>query len=221
VNAKIIFATVWIAILAGALPAPAQVIGDWVVDVTSQNAYSAVTVNDSGHGFGQFCDLNEGNCYWLIETSSSCAVGTTSPVLGNSDGTAVNLELLCIGQLEGGNSAYVFTNFDQVDELVRHSDRVGFALPLGDDEFRMEKYNVRGTVDALTVMLAATNKRLKSIPNNNRRNRVFSAIPRNNIANTSPVLSIRHARSEFGATVGGSVVSSSFVADERFASVSG
>src|SRR5262245_25283702 len=104
-NAKTIFGTVLIAILAGALPAPAQVIGDWLVDVNSENAYSMVTVNDSGHGFGEFCDVNEGNCYWLIEMSSSCDEGTTSAVLANSDGTAVNLELLCIGRLEGGNSA--------------------------------------------------------------------------------------------------------------------
>jgi hypothetical protein len=164
VNAKTIFGTVLITILAGALPAPAQAIGDWVVDVTSQNAYSAVTVNDSGHGFGLFCDLNEGNCYWLIEMSSSCDVGTTSPVLANSDGTAVTLELLCIGPLEGGASAYVFTDFDQVDTFVRHSDRVGFAVPSASDEFRLEKYNLRGTVDALAVMMAATGERLKSIP---------------------------------------------------------
>jgi hypothetical protein len=173
VNAKITFGTVLIAILVGALPAPAQVIGDWVVDVESPNAYSAVTVNDSGHGFGEFCDLNEGNCYWLIEMSSSCDEGATSPILGNSDGTAVNLELLCIGRLEGGNSAYVFTDFDQVDKLVRHSDRVGFAMPSGTDEFRMEKYNLRGTVEALAVMSAATNTRFKSVPNNNRHNRLF------------------------------------------------
>jgi hypothetical protein len=175
-NAKTIFGTVLMTILAGALPAPAQVIGDWVVDVESQNAYSAVTVNDSGHGFGEICDLNEGNCYWLIEMSSSCDEGTTSPVLGNSDGTAVNLELLCIGRLEGGSSAYAFTDFDQVDKLVRHSDRVSFAVPSGSDEFRMVKYNLRGTVDALAVMLAATNTRLKSVPNNSRHNRVFSSI---------------------------------------------
>jgi hypothetical protein len=186
VNAKTIFGTVLITILAGALPAPAQVIGDWVVDVESQNAYSAVTVNDSGHGFGVFCDLNEGTCYWLIEMSSSCDEGTTYPVLGNSDGTAVNLELLCIGRLEGGSSAYAFKDFDQVEKLVRHSDRVGFAVPLGGDEFRMEKYNLRGTVDALALMLAATNKSLKSVPNNNRRNPVFSVILRNNTGNTSP-----------------------------------
>jgi hypothetical protein len=175
-NAKTILGTVLITILAGALPAHAQVIGDWVVDVESQNAYSAVTFNDSGHAFGAFCDLSKGSCYWLIEMSSSCDEGTTSPVLGNSDGTAVNLELVCIGRLEGGSSAYAFTDFDQVDKLVRHSDRVGFAMPLGGDEFRMEKYNLRGTVDALAVMLAAATERLKSVPTNNRDNRVFSLI---------------------------------------------
>ena len=175
-NAKTIFGTVLITILAGALPARAQVIGDWVVDVKSQNAYSAVTVNDSGHTFGEFCDLDEGNCYWLIEMSSSCDEGTTSAVLGNSDGAAVNLELLCVGRLEGGSYAYAFRDFDRVDKLVRHSDRVAFAVPLGGDEFRMVKYSLRGTVDALAVMLAATNKRLKSVPNKSAHNLVFSLI---------------------------------------------
>jgi hypothetical protein len=168
-NAKTIFGTVLIAIFAGALPAPAQVIGDWVVDVKSQNAYSAFTVNDSGHTFGEFCDLDEGNCQWLVEMSSSCDEGSRLPVLGSSDGAAVNLELLCMGRLEGGSYAYAFTDFDQVDKLVRHSDHVGFAVPFGSDEFRTVKYSLRGTVDALAVMLAATNERLKSVPNKSRR----------------------------------------------------
>jgi len=177
-NAKTTLGAVLITILAGAITAPAQVIGDWVVDVKSPNAYSVVTVNDRGHAFGEFCDLNEGNCYWLIEMSSSCDEGTTSPVLGNSDGAAVNLELVCMGRLEGGSYAYAFTDYDQVDELVRHSDRIGFAVPLGGDEFRMVKYNLRGTADALSVMLAATGQRLKLVPpnTNSEHNRVFSLV---------------------------------------------
>ena len=169
-NAKTIFGTVLITIFARALPAPAQVIGDWVVDVKSENVYSAVTVNESGHTFGEYCDLDEGNCYWLIEMSSSCDEGTMSPVLGNANGEAVNLEVLCMGRLEGGSYAYAFTDFDEVDDLVRHSDQVGFAMPVGSDEFTLVKYNLRGMVHALEVMLAATSEHLKSVPGISRRN---------------------------------------------------
>ena len=172
-NTKTIFGTVLITVLAAALPAPAQAIGDWFVNIESQTAYSAITVNESGHTFGEFCDLGEGDCSWLIEMSSSCHEGAKSPVLANSDGLPVYLEVLCIGRLEGGSSyAYAFTDFDQVDKLVRHSDRVAFAVPSEGEEFQIVKYNLRGTVDALSVMLAATNKRLKSVPSNSRHNRV-------------------------------------------------
>jgi hypothetical protein len=170
VNAKTIFGAVLMIILARAVPAPAQTIGDWVVDVNSKDVYSAVTVNESGHTFGEYCNLDEGNCYWLIETSSSCEEGATSPVLGNSNGEAVNLELVCMGRLEGGTYAYAFTDFAEVDDLVRHSDRVGFAMPVGNDEFSLVKYNLRGMVDALEVLLAATSDRLKSAPHNGRHN---------------------------------------------------
>jgi hypothetical protein len=173
-KAKITLGTFLITVLATALPAHAQVIGDWVVDVKSPSAYSAVTMNDSGHTFGEFCDLEEGNCYWLIEMSSSCEEGAMSPVLANSDGSAVNLELLCMGRLEGGNYAYAFTDFDEVDRLVRHSEKLGFAVPIAGDQFTMVKYNLRGTADALSIMRAATDKRFKSVPSyrRNPRNRV-------------------------------------------------
>jgi hypothetical protein len=172
-KAKTILGTVVITVLAAALPARAQVIGDWVVDTKSQSAYSAVTVNDSGHTFGEFCDLEEGNCLWLIEMSSSCDEGAKTPVVANSDGSAANLELLCMGRLDGGNYAYAFTDFDRVDNLVRHSNRIGFAIPLGGDDFQMIKYDVHGAAAALSTMLAATNKdSKKSPPSKIRHNRV-------------------------------------------------
>jgi hypothetical protein len=104
--------------------------------------------------------------------SSSCDEDATTPVLANSDGFAANLKLLCMGRLDGGNYAYAFTDFDQVDELVRNSDSIGFAVPLGGDEFKMVKFNVRGASAALSAMLAATNKRVKPPSSQTLRNRV-------------------------------------------------
>ena len=170
---KIILGAFLLLAFGGVGIAQAQVFDDWIVDVNDPTFYSAVTVNDSGHQFGQVCIFNgDSSCYWVIDMSTTCKKGDKYPVLANADSAAVYLEMICTGPIKGGGSGYAFTNFDQVDKLVRESKRVGFAVPLQDDEFVVVRWNLRGAGTALSAMQEAAEKRLKSVPQNTRDKRL-------------------------------------------------
>jgi len=67
---------------------------------------------------------------------------------------------------------YAFTNFDQVDKIIQQSSRVGFAIPMQDDEFRVVRFNVRGATRAISAMSEAAAKRSKAVPRNTRDKRL-------------------------------------------------
>jgi hypothetical protein len=147
----------------GILQAAAQSYGDWFVETSKATYFYAVSVNDSGNVLGQFCFPGDGSCIWLIGMKPSCKSGARYPVLANSDAGAVHLEVLCDGQLESGLYRYAFTSFDNVDNMVRQSSRVGFAIPLEEDQFRVVRFNTRGGAAALSAMRSAAERRTKPV----------------------------------------------------------
>jgi len=152
------------AFFSSAALSQAQTFGDWAVDKsTSATTLAALTVNDSGDVFGQFCFLGEGSCVWIIALTTGCKEGTKAPVVVNSDAGAVQLEITCGGQLPPGayGYGYVFTNFDQVDNLVKAATRVGFAIPLEADQFGVVRFSLRGASAAISAMRAAGERRIK------------------------------------------------------------
>jgi hypothetical protein len=140
-----------------------QTFGDWKVDLSDPSIYAAVTVNDSNHEFGQYCFFDkESSCDWFFATDTSCKDGSKYAVLANADGQALYLEVLCLGEINGGY-AYAFTDFDKVDKLIRASKQVGFAVPLQGDEFAVVRWNLNGATNALSAMRTAAERRSKSI----------------------------------------------------------
>ena len=167
--------TVFLAVLfmvVGAGLAHGQDYGDWTVDLKNPSGYSVTTVNDSGRALGQYCFFENESCYWLIELDSHCEEDHKYPVLANGDTGAASLELICYGRLDDGGYGYAFTNFDQVDKIIQQSSRVGFAIPMQDDEFRVVRFNVRGATRAISAMSEAAAKRSKAVPRNTRDKRL-------------------------------------------------
>src|SRR5262245_41820124 len=162
---SLLSASMFLAILAGAPVIQAQTMGAWYVETKTSDDSSpmyALTVNDSGNAFGQFCYAADGKCYWLIGLKTTCNPGDKYPVLANSDAGSAQLEVLCMGPLSGGNlHRYAFTDFDQIDGLVRESARVGFALPLQKDEFRVVRFNLHGAAAALSAMRSAAERQVR------------------------------------------------------------
>jgi len=171
-NTRTILYAFLLAVLAGGNFASAEDVGDWIVDVHDPDVLSMATVNDSDHVFGQFCSLDDGSCLWLIHLGIACKKGDTYPVLANWDTGAVYLEVSCNGQLKEGGYVYAFTNFDQVDKLVRQSKRVSFAFPMQEDEFQVVRFNLRGATTALSAMQEAAGKHSTPAPRSTRDQRL-------------------------------------------------
>lgn len=152
------------------VPALSAQFGSWDVDVTpdgSEEILYAGTTNDSGAILGQFCVPSTDSCVWLIAMTTSCDEGHTYPVLANSDAGAAQLLVLCNAKLENGLYRYVFTDFDAVDNIVRKGSRVGFAAPLQSDQFKVVRFRLNGSIEALTLLNATSEratKKQKAVP---------------------------------------------------------
>jgi len=73
-------------------------------------------------------------------------------VLANSDIGAMPLGVYCDDKLHDGASRYVFTDFDRLTNIVTRGMRVGFALPLQSDHFRVVRFDLRGSRRAVSEM---------------------------------------------------------------------
>jgi len=137
----------------------AQSFGTWTTGVTdSGEMLYAATVNDSGNLLGQYCSSSTGNCIWLLGMSTACKEGDQYPVLANSDAGAAHIMVYCSAKLDNGLYRYVFTEFDSINHIVTKGLRVGFAIPLQADQFRVVRFDLGGSNRALALMLEAAQK---------------------------------------------------------------
>lgn len=149
-----------VAFLAGVTDVRAEVFGDWFAEASGPTSVYAASANEAGSVFGQFCYLSEGSCVWLIGVKTRCQQGDRYPVLANSNVGAMHLEVVCDGRLDSGLYRFAFTNFDQVEKLVTHSDRVSFALPVEDAQFGIVRFSLQGAAAALSELREAAQQRI-------------------------------------------------------------
>ena len=153
---RMVFLSVAVLVwLVGATFAQAETFGDWFAGTNGQTTLYAASVNEGGNVFGQFCFLGQDACVWLIGVKAPCQQGDRYPVLANSNVGAMHLEVLCDGQLNSGLYRFAFTNFDQVEKLVKHSARVVFAIPVEENQFGIVRFSLQGAEAALSVLRAA------------------------------------------------------------------
>lgn len=149
----------WLCMLLLSPFAQAEQAGAWTTGVTNDGeAVYAATVNDSGNVLGQYCFPGADSCIWFLGMRTACEEGSTYPVLANSDSGAAHISVYCSDQVDAGLYRYVFSEFDQIDELVRKGMRVGFAVPLQSDNFRVVRFDLTGSVRALDLLETAAAK---------------------------------------------------------------
>lgn len=138
---------------------------NWILETQNQKVKYAAVVNESGGVFGQFCYVESESCIYLIGLDTSCENGNRYPVLLNSNnGTSVH-EIYCDGKLNTGKYRYAFTDFKKIDEIVRESKRIGIALTLIDDQFKIIRFDVYGGGEAIDYMRNIINKEYTSEKN--------------------------------------------------------
>ena len=127
-------------------------IGDWVWNAEDPEVYWAATTNDAGQMLAQFCDPEDGVCFYAVGFDTNCEEDASYPALVNSDIAAQSIELRCGSEVDDGGHLMHPVDFDQIDKLVRQANRIGFALPMEGDEFKAVRFSLRGSNEALDAM---------------------------------------------------------------------
>jgi hypothetical protein len=159
--------TIALALALVSMSAHGQTIGDWSYQV--KRPFYAGTLNDSGHVFGQWCDVDAGSCIYVLVLSTRCDEDESYPVLVNSDTSSLSTTLVCRGRLESGKYRYSLGNFDDIDAIVRKAKRVGIAIPLEGDQFRVVRFSLEGALASLTIMRASAEKAVPVQPTKSTR----------------------------------------------------
>lgn len=82
-----------------------------------------------------------------------CDKGDRFTVLVNSTGGGATVELSC-----GKDNFLSFTDFDEIDAIVRKNSKVGFAIALTDGQFKAVRFSLEGSSHALDLMRLAAVK---------------------------------------------------------------
>jgi hypothetical protein len=112
----------------------------------------AATVNDSGHILGQYCYFQSDSCIYLLAFQTACKPESKYPVLVNSDVGSSQVFVYCSGQLSSGKYRYVFTDFEEIDKVIKGANKVGFAVPLEGDKFLVVRFTLNGSNEAIASM---------------------------------------------------------------------
>jgi len=133
---------------------------DWSAGIDSKSGefVYAATVNDSGSLFGQYCFKSNKSCLYLLAMTVACNPGNKYPVLVNSDIGSYVLQIYCFDKFKDGLYRYSFTNFDDIDGIVKRASRVGFAVPMEGDQFKVIRFSLFGANKALAEMQGQANK---------------------------------------------------------------
>ncbi|HET8883288.1 MAG TPA: hypothetical protein VFM56_14005, partial [Solimonas sp.] len=129
--------------------------GAWTVMPTADgSALIAMTSNDSLQGLGLYCFINTQRCVWFITLKLGCDKSNQYQVFANSDlsGPAV-LTLICVRAMGlaafPGYYQYGFSDSDAINNLLRSSRHVAFAIALEDARFLSARFNLDGAHEAI------------------------------------------------------------------------
>ena len=138
--------------------------GDWTYGRSDdQSMFYAFTTNDSGAILGEWCSAETGNCAWMIGTTTGCEHDSSYPVLANADQGSAPVTISCSGKIEGTElTRYLFTNFKDIENLVRKSQRIGFAMPMQEGQFKVVRFSLSGESNAVTSMEQLVSRHVKS-----------------------------------------------------------
>jgi len=149
--------------------------GDWVVSAPNgEDFIFAATGNESGRVLAHSCDFRTGDCMWTLTMNMECEQDHVFAILTNVDQGAEHLSLMCIGpNREPNQYTYAFTDFEQIDHIIRNSGKISFAIPLESGEFQVSRFNIKGASAAVAKIEEIVTKRSKapaSLKNTNGRN---------------------------------------------------
>ena len=134
--------------------------------IDDKTARWAAVSNDSNGRLTQRCEIDREECYWSFATTTQCKKGADFPVLVNSDVGSFGLSVSCGSPVMVDGSTYYqyFFDFYAVDKLIRGSDRIGIAVALESDNFRIIRFDLTNAVKVIDRMRALALEEIKKRP---------------------------------------------------------
>ncbi len=141
-----------------------QIYGAWLVDTTDDDAIFAATVDDNENILGQYCFIEKETCIWILGMSAACNEGEKYPVLINADTGAYQMHAYCNAQPKHKRYWYIFSEFGQIDAVVKKAMRINFSVPLQGDQFKVMKFDLNGSNEAINLLRTVAEKKRKNTP---------------------------------------------------------
>ena len=142
---------------------------DWTVMTGDgkPHRYNAITTSTDGDGFLVYSCHVDDTCYLTMLSTAGCDVGSSYPMLMNSDSGASAVNSTCIEyHSDLDSSEYSFSDPDAVlAETVFNDMRVGIAIPLADGKFTALRFSLMGSQEAMArvVQLSTSSGGKKSV----------------------------------------------------------
>jgi hypothetical protein len=108
----------------------------------------------------------------MIGMSNSCESDANYPILANTETASTPLTIQCGGKVGTTNlSRFAFQDWKSVEAEIKGAHRVGFAIPMQSDQFKVVRFSLDGCARATAAMEAALAKVFK--PKDNTRDTVL------------------------------------------------
>lgn len=159
---KVLLVTL-VMLVAPSVSAQLYTSGDWYWSDQDPDFYFAATKNSSNHVLGQYCYFKSASCVYLVGLGVDCEIGDEYAALVNSDAGSAHISLACTHQYENRYILGIYP-FEDIDKVVRKANDIGIVIPLEGDEFKVGRFSLRGSVNALDRMREAAKEKMSKNP---------------------------------------------------------
>lgn len=135
---------------------------NWVVNTDNDKFYFTASSNEAAHLLGQYCYIAPETCYYTVAFNITCKKGESYPVLVSTELGAEHMNAVC-SNTSGSPHLLVLDNFAVIDRLVRNASRIGFAMPLNNDQFKISRFDLTGAAHAIDLMRGAAEKKAGAV----------------------------------------------------------
>ena len=126
--------------------------GDWYSQFL-EGMGEAGTHENGLSTFGILCA--EGNCRYYFANGINCEPSSNYPLMITTEGGAVSVESVCepVSTANGDIMVYWFNESDAINQAFKKTLVVGFAFPLSDGKFKVNKFSMDGFNAAVDRMV--------------------------------------------------------------------
>jgi hypothetical protein len=158
-----------ILVISGLSPANSEprsgAVKDWTFKLFDDGSAGAQTLNDSGSALGVYCAAAK-NCQVYLLASTDCEENGKYPVLVNSTSGAKALDTTCANISTPDAKprfALFFDDFQTVVSLMFKDRVAGFSIPMADGTFKVTRFSLDGSNEALTTVNKAIESKSKPV----------------------------------------------------------